>query len=205
MKKKLLHQPTSVGWFWVYGVMLLVILMLGFLLFFSKNSNLAQQPVTQNVLPANNINGTPGLPVRLKIPSIEVDAMVESVGITPEGAMGIPEDADNVAWYNLGSRPGEQGSAVIDGHFDKEDQSPAVFAKLDQLMPGDVLYLENDQNENLTFVVKESRMYDVRDSTEEIFNNNDGIFLNLITCAGDWDVHNKDYNQRRVIFAELVK
>jgi sortase A len=205
MKKKLLHQPTSVGWFWVYGVMLLVILMLGFLLFFSKNSNLAQQPVTQNVLPANNINGTPGLPVRLKIPSIEVDAMVESVGITPEGAMGIPEDADNVAWYNLGSRPGEQGSAVIDGHFDKEDQSPAVFAKLDQLMPGDVLYLENDQNETLSFVVKESRMYDVRDSTEEIFNNNEGIFLNLITCAGTWDTHNNDYNQRRVIFAELVK
>lgn len=72
----------------------------------------------------------PGLlasPVRLKIPKINIDAAIESVGLTPEGAMDVPKSHTNVAWFNLGPRPGEQGSAVINGHFGwwKNNQLPA--------------------------------------------------------------------------------
>lgn len=205
MKKKLSNQSNFFDWFWVYILVLVVLIFASLSLFVIKKTTPHPQIFVNKTLPENSFIDTVGVPTRLKIPTIEVDSYVESVGLTPEGAMDIPSDADNVAWYNRGPRPGEQGSAVIDGHFDKEDQSPAVFAKLDQLKVGDIIYLENDQGETLEFKVKESRMYDVNDSTEEIFNNDEGIFLNLITCAGSWDVQKKDYNQRRVIFSELVK
>ena len=31
--------------------------------------------------------------------------------------MGTPKNPENAAWYELGPRPGEEGSAVIDGHY----------------------------------------------------------------------------------------
>ncbi|MDP1709741.1 MAG: class F sortase, partial [Candidatus Komeilibacteria bacterium] len=59
----------------------------------------------------------PGLPLRLKIPEINVDSVVEYVALTPDGAMDIPKNIGDVAWFNLGPRPGESGNAVIAGHF----------------------------------------------------------------------------------------
>ena len=77
------------------------------------------------------------LPVRLIIPSIGINASIESVGITPTGAMGTPKGPDTVAWYGLGPRPGEMGSAVIDGHSGWKDNVPAVFDNLYLLRAGD--------------------------------------------------------------------
>ena len=58
-----------------------------------------------------------GLPLRLKIPKIDVDSIIEYVGLNPEGAMDVPKSQDNVAWFELGQRPGASGSAVIAGHY----------------------------------------------------------------------------------------
>ena len=41
---------------------------------------------------------------------------VEDVGLTPGGAMDVPKGPSDVAWFDLGPRPGEVGSAVIAGH-----------------------------------------------------------------------------------------
>ena len=65
----------------------------------------------------NPEQATSGFPVRLRIPSINVDAPVEYVGLTPDGAMDVPKERANVAWFNLGPRPGENGSAVVAGHY----------------------------------------------------------------------------------------
>src|SRR5947209_11124825 len=80
-----------------------------------------------------------GLPVRLRIPAIEVDAEVEQVGLTPDEAMDVPRDPHHVAWYNLGPRPGEWGNAVIDGHVDYHGIGPVVFWRLHELQAGDEL------------------------------------------------------------------
>src|SRR5687767_14508030 len=74
-----------------------------------------------------------GLPRRLKIPKISVDATVEHVGVTSEGDMAVPKSPDNTAWYNPGSRPGEIGSAVINGHYGWVNSTPAIFDNLHNL------------------------------------------------------------------------
>src|SRR3970040_1442847 len=50
-----------------------------------------------------------GNPVRLIIPMIDVDSAFEYVGLTFGGAMDVPKNPINVAWFNLGPRPGEEG------------------------------------------------------------------------------------------------
>lgn len=142
-------------------------------------------------------------PIRLKIPSIGVDASIEHVGLTFDGAMGVPTNPESVAWFNLGPRPGELGSAVLAGHVDWIDTSSAVFEALHTLREGDVIYVEDDQGATRTFIVQKTVLYDKDDDAMDVFYSSDGIsHLNLITCAGGWDPVQQTYKERFIVFAD---
>lgn len=144
-----------------------------------------------------------GLPTRLTIPAIGIDAVIEHVGVTPAGAMDAPKGPDTVAWYDLGPRPGEVGSAVIDGHSGWKDAIPAVFDNLYTLHAGDKIYVKNGQGVTTTFVVRKVRIYDSKADTSSIFRSSDGkVHLNLITCDGAWSAISKSYAKRVVVFAD---
>jgi len=143
------------------------------------------------------------LPIRLKIPGINVDATIEYVGLTPDGAMDAPMGPRNVAWFDLGPRPGEEGSAVIAGHSGWRNSVPAAFDNLHKLRKGDKIYVQDEKGAIITFVVRESRLYNPEVSASDVFNSNDGkAHLNLITCEGVWDKISKTYSKRLVIFTD---
>ena len=144
-----------------------------------------------------------GLPVRLKIPKINVDAVVEYVGLTSEGAMDVPKGPMEVAWFSLGPRPGEQGSSVIAGHSGYKDNIPAVFDNLHKLKKGDRIYVEDGNGTITTFVVRESRRYDPEADASNVFDLNDGnVHLNLITCIGIWNETAKSRSERLIVFTD---
>lgn len=147
---------------------------------------------------------SPGLPIRLQIPKIKVDAALESVGLTPQGAVGVPKGPTNAAWFNLGPRPGENGSAVIDGHYGVWKNGKAtVFNNLYKLRPGDKLYVKDKKGSTTAFVVREFRTYGPEDDASEVFISSDGkAHLNLITCEGIWDKVSKSYSKRLVVFTD---
>lgn len=145
-----------------------------------------------------------GLPIHLKIPNINVDSAVEYVGLASKGTMGVPNNAVNVGWFKFGSRPGEKGSAVIAGHFNKENGEAGVFFDLYKLKKGDKLYITDDKGVSIIFVVRESRIYDPG-WADEVFSKNDGTYLNLVTCDGVWDGVKKTYSKRLVVFADIAK
>ena len=144
------------------------------------------------------------LPTRLKIPAIDVDAPIEYVGLTPDGAMGIPKGPADVGWFELGPRPGEDGSAVMAGHYGtwKSGQG-SVFDNLHKLLPGDKLYIEDDKGTTIIFVVREIRRYDPKADAADVFTASDEKpHLNLITCEGAWNKVSKSFPQRLVVFAD---
>lgn len=144
-----------------------------------------------------------GLPMRLKIPIINVDASVEHVGLTKDGAMDVPKGRANVAWFDLGQRPGENGTAVIDGHYGWKNGEASIFDNLHKLRKGDKLYVEDDKGEIISFVVRESRRYDPKADASNVFGSNDGkAHLNLVTCEGVWDKVLKTYSKRLVVFTD---
>ncbi len=145
-----------------------------------------------------------GLPVRLKIPTIHVDAPLESVGLAPDGSVDVPKSRVSAAWFNLGPRPGEKGSSVIDGHFGWwKDGTPAVFDNLGKLRKGDKLYIEDEKGATATFVVRAFRTFDQNEEAPSVFSSSDGkAHLNLITCEGTWDKVAKSYSQRLVVFTD---
>lgn len=155
----------------------------------------------QNVVTPESTSS--GLPVRLKIPAINLDAAIESVDLTPDGAMGVPRGIFNVAWFKLGPRPGEKGSAVIDGHYGWKDGKAAVFDDLHKLQPGDKLLVEDDKGATTAFVVRASRRYDPQADAAEVFSSSDNqSHLNLVTCDGSWNKFTQTYSQRLVVFTD---
>ena len=146
---------------------------------------------------------TTGLPIRLVIPEIGVDAAIESVGLTTSGAMDAPKDPADTGWFNLGPRPGESGSAIIDGHFGWKNNTPAVFDKLSTLQSGDKIYVEDEKGVMTTFVVRKLQIYGENANASDVFSSSDGkSHLNLITCGGSLDATSKSYSDRLVVFAD---
>lgn len=145
-----------------------------------------------------------GLPVRLKIPAINVDAVVESLGITSSGNMDTPKGPEDVAWYNLGDRPGEIGSAVIAGHYGTwKNGKKSVFDNLHKLKKGDKIYIEDEKGVTITFVVREIQSFKPNADASDVFSSDDEkAHLNLITCEGIWNKDSKSYSQRLVVFTD---
>jgi LPXTG-site transpeptidase (sortase) family protein len=144
-----------------------------------------------------------GLPVRLKIPVIAVDSAIEDALITPDGRMDVPVGSKNVAWFALGPKPGNAGSAVIGGHFGMSNGVPFVFYNLDKLKVGDKIHIVDDQNNTITFVVRSVALFDRAADATSVFASKDGLaHLNLITCEGVWNKINGGYPERRVVFTD---
>ncbi len=145
-----------------------------------------------------------GLPLRLKIPALGIDAAIEEVGLTPEGAMDVPREYDNTAWYTLGPRPGEPGNAVIAGHVDSQT-GPAVFWELRALTPGDEILVVGDDGVERLFVVTALEVYPRQEAPlRRIFGPATGTGLNLITCDGVFDQQRQEYDQNLVVYAEYA-
>jgi len=144
------------------------------------------------------------IPVRLIIPKIGVDAFIESLGLTSDGAMDVPKIPNNVAWFNLGPRPGENGSAVIAGHYGFwKNGSGSIFDNLNKLKKGDEIFIEDKKGTITAFVVRELKRYNQNANVPEVFNLNDGeSHLNLITCEGIWDKNKKTYSDRLIVFTD---
>jgi sortase A len=147
-----------------------------------------------------------GVPVKFVIPKLAIEARVESVGMDSIGRMDVPKNADNVAWYNLGHKPGDIGNAVIAGHFDKETGAPAVFYNLEKLNKGDHIITIDEKGDSLTFSVTRIATYpDNQFPLQEVFGTAEKSMLNLITCDGKWNNTTKSYSHRTVIYSEMIK
>ena len=178
------------------GVILIFLCIVFFFLYIQKETI----PTIQNQPIASAITG---LPIRLIIPAINVDAHIQHVGLTPDGNMEVPNNTIDVGWFKLGSRPGEKGSAVISGHMNGENGETGVFAQLSKLKNGDTGTVTDDNGTVLLFIVQETRVYDVG-YAEEVFSANDTAHLNLITCDGVWDETKASYTKRLIVFTDII-
>ncbi len=144
-------------------------------------------------------------PVRLQIPAIGVDAVVEEVGEDAVGRMDTPTRVEDVAWYESGVAPGEIGNAVMAGHLDRADGRPAVFWSLGKLRPGDEILVTDAGGAEYRFQVTQVAVYPYDEAPlAEIFGFSLRSRLNLITCRGRWDRKQGTYQERLVVFSERV-
>jgi len=150
---------------------------------------------------------TPALtPATLIIPKLNIQAAVEPVGVTETENMDVPKNDADAAWYMYGSKPSEEGNAVIAGHYDTPTGKPALFYNLNKLVEGDEVIVISSNAVKNTFVVtgKDRIPYDEFPS-DYVFTTKEGKNVNLITCGGIWDQKTRNYQDRYVVYTTLVE
>lgn len=147
-------------------------------------------------------------PSKLIIPSLGINANVQQVGLTANGNMGVPTGKykwQDVAWYRLGPKPGEKGNAVMAGHLDNAISLKAVFYDLNELNVGDEVEVLDIDGATHRFRVVEKASYDYKNAPlDKIFGRTDKAMLNLITCGGTWIQSQRSYDERLVVYTELI-
>lgn len=144
-----------------------------------------------------------GLPSRIEIADINVNAVVTPVGIASDGTMAILEDPTITAWYKYGPHPGDVGSAVIAGHYGWKAGKASVFNDLHTMKAGDKVQVYDTDSAKIVFVVRELRLYDPKADAREVFQSSDNkAHLNLITCEGEWNNGQQTYSSRLVVFTD---
>src|SRR4029079_11588168 len=96
--------------------------------------------------------GTPGrgafTGTRLIIPKIGINAEFSVKEVGTDGQMPNPNGPEDVAYYDfsqwdgLGGLPNKGGNIVLAGHVDYIRYGPAVFWRLHELEPGDVVQIQ---------------------------------------------------------------
>lgn len=157
-----------------------------------------EEIVREKVLPEDQ-------PTRLRIPKLGIDSFVQHVGVNAKGNMAAPSNFVDVGWYKYGAVPGYLGSAVITGHVDNALGLPGVFTNLDDMKIGDEFFVESYGGKELRFKVVEIQSYPYTlVPLKVLFSRNDLPRLNLITCSGKWLSGERSYDERLVVYAELV-
>ncbi|MGE5830750.1 MAG: class F sortase [Micromonosporaceae bacterium] len=145
----------------------------------------------------------PAGPTRVRIPIIGVDASLELLALDRGGALTPPQAYARAGWYADGVVPGDPGPAVIAGHVDSQS-GPAVFYRLHELRPGDLIEVERD-GDWLRFRVTGSSRYPKDDfPAAQVYPPTPGPELRLVTCGGSFDAAAGSYRDNIVVSAVLV-
>ena len=147
--------------------------------------------------------------VRMQIDKIEVNAPIRSYGMNAAYVPEVPLNGQEVAWYTFSAAPASGSNAVFAAHYTWV--GGAVFSKLKELKPGDVIKLKDDIGTELTYTVRESFVVDAADKDGlSVMGPASEDIITLITCDGrarsTGDVTlGREYDQRRVVKAVLTK
>lgn len=149
---------------------------------------------------------------KIFIPKISVEAHIQTVSTTKDGAVGIPTNYSDVAWFDGSAPIGRSvgttmaGTALVVGHVDTRVFGPGVFRDLKGLVPGDDIYVSIEGRISHFKVTGLKTYPEDTDRMAEIIGTKGGkAHLNLITCDGEWDQSVKRYTDRLVVFTDLVE
>ncbi len=150
---------------------------------------------------ASHVPNPSEYPTRLIIPSINLNAPVQLVGINARGEMDVPDGrTSNVGWYQYGNLPGDIGNAVVDAHVF------AAFKNLRYAKVGDEIRVVNASGATQRFIITDTRVYPFSEvPMEGIFHDESHRGLVLITCAKKFLPSLNTYSHRLIVSATLVE
>jgi sortase (surface protein transpeptidase) len=138
------------------------------------------------------------LPVRLRIPAIDVDTRLEYVGLDDDESIDVDFNLSVAGWWKGGPRPGQVGPAAIFGHVNQN--GPAVFDELKRLRRGDEVHVDRADGTTARFVVtREGTFRQAAFPSDQVYYPTLQPELRLITCEGPID--GGRYRDNLVVFA----
>ncbi|RIW38787.1 class F sortase [Bacillus salacetis] len=170
----------------------------------STVAEIAGTNLNYNPTQTHTINKAEVIPEKIIIPSIEMEAPVAKVGYLENGEMEVPDNIHEAGWFEPGIKPGGSGNAVIAGHLDGRGE-PGAFYHIRELKKGDTVEIQGENGKRLIFEVIGIASYFTGDAPlESIFGYHANPRLNLITCSGNFNDEEQEYEERLVVYTELA-
>lgn len=167
----------------------------------TDDETVSEKPVTVNdsyQVPAHQ-------PRVINIPSLNVNAYVQRVGVTKDMAMATPNNINFTGWYVNNPSPGEVGVSIINGHAGGR-YTDGVFKHLNQLKQGDAIKIQMGDLSWRDFSVVSVGVYPVAEATKGLYKDDPSIDkeLHLITCDGKFDDKTQTYDKRAIVVAKYT-
>ena len=150
--------------------------------------------------------GSANDPKKIIMPSIDVDAYLQNVGIDQNKEIAVPNNIHMGGWFVDSVRPGEKGLSIIDGHLNGPSQD-GIFINLEKVKSGDTYTIEFGDGSKKQFRIKDVKVVDLDEAASVLFSQDPAITnqLTLITCGGTYDQQARLYDKRVIVTSELMK
>jgi sortase (surface protein transpeptidase) len=144
-------------------------------------------------------------PVRVRIPSLGINAGVIPAGVDATGALQVPSNVIEAAWYQAGAAPGDAGTAIIAAHVDFNG-ALGLFNKLHTLPRGAEIDVVDSTGKVRVFRATKGFLAPKNDpSTVQSLGAASAAGkprLALITCGGGLDTVKHSYYDNYVLLAD---
>ena len=126
-------------------------------------------------------------PVRMRIPALSLDYIVQGTGADESGTMQIVPALAVISWFELSSIPGNRGNAIFGGHNSWGGVRSRIFT-LDGMEIGDELIIEYADGTSLRFLMESVFVYELKTAPAHLIMNVLGeARVTLITCKGPFN------------------
>jgi len=160
-------------------------------------SALVPAPTPMHVL------NVPDVPIHLSIPAIHLESSIFPVHLNDREIVDVPDS--QVGWYEKGANPGEQGNAVLDGHYIDPYFRTGIFHEMSKLTIGDDILVTDQKSQLFHFRVTNIELVPVSEfPIQHVYGDAAGHGLNLITCAGSYDKKTNGYTHRTIVYSQKV-
>lgn len=140
----------------------------------------------QQLPPATRAPSSPGDPLRLVIPDLDVDANMMGI-LAPGGVLVPPSNPQVIGWWADGARPGDdRGSALVTGHT--VSTGGGALDDLDLIEDGAEIRVES-AGADVTYEVSDVEVlskHELATEAESLFSQSVSGRLVVVTCE-DWD------------------
>jgi LPXTG-site transpeptidase (sortase) family protein len=143
-------------------------------------------------------------PSLLTIPSLNLNAPFEPLGLNSNHTIEVPKNNMGVGWFVYGAKPGQIGAAVVVGHLDSVWGS-AIFANLSKVKPGDKIIITRADGSIVTYRVDSLSKFSQNNfPTHAVYDSVSYSAIRLITCSGTWDKKAGHYSDNLVVFGTQI-
>jgi hypothetical protein len=141
-------------------------------------------------------------PVRVQVEGTGIDLEVIPGGVEENGAMALPDNHYQAAWYRYGPAPGaDEGSSVLAAHVDSRTEQLPI-AGLKDVAEGTILTVTREDGSVLRYATEGVENIAKRSlDGHRLFDRTGEPRLKLVTCGGEWLEAQDDYEDNVVLTA----
>ena len=151
--------------------------------------------------------------VRMIIEKVGIDAPVITMGLDEDHVPLVPDNPDDIVWYDFSTPPGWGSNAVFSGHVDWTLNGvpvTGVFYELRKVEVGDVIKVRLEDNTEYQYKVigNVAMAYDDPEALKAM-GATPTEMLTIITCGGSWvpewgNPIGGNYTHRQIVRAERM-